>query len=175
GGGEVSEAVLERLGEREGVVQRSRRATEAETVVAAAEAPGGDLGDDLADLLASARDQVDRPAESVPTEEDRGAPDHVHALDVLERDQIEVHLLHGGLVEADAVEEDAEPRRQAGDRRDRESPEREVRLEPVSLLALERNARQTLEGLRQHRGRITPDLRPGERLPGVSLQSEQGN
>src|SRR5207247_9597153 len=66
--------------------------------------------------------------------------------------------------EGDAVEEDAEPRRQAGDRRDRESPEREVRLEPVPLLALERNARQTLEGLRQHRRRITPDLRPGERV-----------
>src|SRR5205823_5753898 len=164
GAGEVPEAVLERLGEREGVVQRSRRAAEAETVVAAAEAPGGDLGDDLADLLAPACDHVDRPAQRVPPEEDRRAADDVDSLDVLEGDQIEVHLLHGRLVEADAVEEDAQPRRQAGDRRDRESPEREVRLKPVSLLTLQRDARKALERLRQHRGRITPDLRPGERV-----------
>src|SRR2546428_7329988 len=133
---------MERLGEREGVVQRSPRAGGAETVVAAAEAPGGDLGDDLADLLAPACDHVDRPAQRVPPEEDRRAADDVDSLDVLEGDQIEVHLLHGRLDEADAVEEHDQPRAYNAVRRDLGYPARKQRPEPEFLLTLQLHARK---------------------------------
>src|SRR5437764_982014 len=144
---EVAVAVVARVGERERPVEGARCASETKAQVLTAEAPGRDLGDDLARLPPPPRDHVDRAAERVAPEEDGRAADHLDPLHVLERDQVEVHLLHRRLVEPHAVEEDAEALRQSRHRRRAESSEREVRLEAVPLLVLERGARKALEDL----------------------------
>src|SRR5439155_5984119 len=72
---EVAVAVVARVGERERPVEGARRASETKAQVLAAEAPGRDLGDDLARLPSPPRDHVDRAAERVAPEDDGRAGD----------------------------------------------------------------------------------------------------
>src|SRR5207302_3420001 len=87
GGAEVPPAVLERLAEREVVVEGAPGAAQTERVVPPPEAPGRDLGRELEDLLPAPGDQVDGAAERIAPEEDRRAADHLDPVDVAQGNQ----------------------------------------------------------------------------------------
>jgi hypothetical protein len=155
------------VSERDVVVERPGFAAYAEPVVLAAEAAGLYLGDDLAGRLAPPRDDVDGRAQSVAAEEHRGPADHLDTLHVLEGNEIEIELLHRGLVEPHPVEEHADALGEAGHRRGREAAEREGRLEGRTLLVLQRDAGLALEEIRQDCGPARADLAPLEEVHGA--------
>src|SRR5206468_9970195 len=66
--GLVPVPVLDRARERQEVVERPRRAAEAEARVQTPEAPARELGRDLADLVAAPGDEVDGPPQRVAPE-----------------------------------------------------------------------------------------------------------
>src|SRR5262249_1727291 len=105
---------------------------------------------DLAALLTATRGQVDRRAQRVPAEEHGRAADDLEPLYGLEGNQVEVHFLYSGLVDPDAVQEDAHALRQPRHRRHHESPDGDGRLEGIALLVLEGHPRQTPDRIREH-------------------------
>ncbi len=161
-GGEVPVAVFLDMSERDAVVEWTGLPAGLDPVALPPEAAELQLGDDLARRLSAAGDDVEGSPEGVPAEQHRGASDHLDPGHVLQRDQIEVDLLHGGLVEANAVEEHADALGQAGDRGGGEAAQDEIRLEGIALLALEGDARLALEHLRQPGGVTGLHLRPPE-------------
>ena len=158
GTGEISIPVLHDLVERDVIVERPGLTARAQPILLAAEASAGKLWNDLPDLLPAPRDDVDRPAQRVPPEEHGWPTDHLHPLGVLKRNQVEVDLLDGRLVDPDPVQKHAEPLGKASDGRNRESPQREIRLKWVALLVLKCHARESLESVRQDRRADRLDL-----------------
>src|SRR3989442_9258514 len=117
---------------------------------------------DLASLAAPARDEIDGAAERVAPEQGRGAADDLDSLDVVEWNQVEIHLVDGRLVEADPVEEDAQALGQPGHRGRREPSKRQARLEAIALLVLQGDPGKALEHIRQHRGLRRRDVARGD-------------
>ena len=78
--------------------------------------------------LAAPRGERERAGERVLAEERRRPTHELRLRDGLDRDEVEVHLLRVGLVDAHAVEEDADPLRDADDGREGEAPNVERRL-----------------------------------------------
>src|SRR5207247_933920 len=94
----ITPAVLCDQAARDVVVERRHGAAEPEPKFPVAETSTFHLRHELAALLTSPRDDVERAAERVPAEE-RGRPaNDLDPLDVVERDQIEVDLFDGRLV-----------------------------------------------------------------------------
>ena len=131
------------------VVERAGGPPEAQEVVLPAEASSRDVRHQLESLLPPPRRDGDGRAERIAAEQHRCSPDHLHGLGIVQRDEVEVHLLHGRLVDADAVEEHAHPLREPGHGRGEESAEAQVGLIRVALLVLERDSGQPLEGIGQ--------------------------
>ena len=77
---------------------------------------------------AAAGHEVHRGPEGVPTEQHRGAVHHFHPLHVLERQQVEVHLVGVGLVGAHAVHIHRHALRHADHGRDLKPAEGDVHL-----------------------------------------------
>src|SRR5207302_5650840 len=111
------------------VVERPLGATEPQTILLPAEATPLGLRHDLTHLGTAPGDDVEDSAERVAAENGAGAAKQLDAFDVVERQQIEVDLLHGRLVHPYAVHEHADPLRRAGDRGALKAADREVHLE----------------------------------------------
>ena len=149
---DVAPAVLaeERAGDV--VVEGRRRPSDLQAVLLAPEAPALDAGDDLVHGRPASRDDVDDAAEGIAAEQRGRAADHFQALDVVERQEVEVDFLHRRLVDPHAIDEDAQPLRFARDRCGPEATEREVHLPRIALLIVRRHAGQTCQRFLERHG-----------------------
>ena len=122
----------------------------------ASEAAAGDLDLPLGRHGAASRHEVHCRAKGVPAQQHRGTVGHVHVVHVLERQQVEVHLVGVGLIHPHAVQVHRHSLGQADGRRDLKSPERHVQLARRTELVRRRDARQLLERVREraHPARI---------------------
>jgi hypothetical protein len=139
-------ALLGEAAGRQVAVERPEGPGHAGVGLAVPPAGGLQLSLGLQVVAAAAGDDVDGASEGVAPEDRARAADDLDALDLGQRDEIEVDLLRGRLVEPHPVEEDADPLRQPGDRADHEAPHAQVLLEPVPLLVAEVDAGE----LQQH-------------------------
>ena len=93
--------------------------------------------------------EIDRGAERIAAQQHRRAVHHVHALHVLERQQIEVDLMGVRLVGAHAIHVDGHALRQPDHRGHLESAQRHVELRRRAELVRGRHTRELLEGIRE--------------------------
>src|SRR5438445_2834804 len=96
---------------------------------------------------AAPREDVDRSTERVAAEDRGRAANDLDAFDVRERDQLEGDLFGRRFVHPHAVDEHADPLRQAGDRARGGPPQRKILLPGVSLLIGEMDPGNPLQGL----------------------------
>ncbi len=108
-------------------------------------------------------DEVDRAAERVPAQQRAVAREDLDPVDVVHRQQVEIHLRGLRLVHAHAVEKDRDALRQAHHRGRVESPGRDVELVGAADVVVGREAGHLVDRIRENARLVCVHLARTER------------